>query len=225
MKQVRTATVGLVALLLVLALVPAASAQADAAGSHGHPAATRENVSWWWDADTNVGVSKLVRTQAGLRAALRVDNLTPGDAVTLWVIVFNNPEACSTSPCSVPADVFNEAAGADFYWADGAVVGLNGEARLRGSLHVGQTAYSGKAETGLAEPVPLMAPRTAEVVLAVHSHGPALAGAELEAQLTSYTGGCAVFNGPDGFAGGFEDLPDEVGECSTIQGALHQASG
>ena len=147
--------------------------------------------------------------------------LTPGDAVTLWIITFNNPEACATTPCSIPADVLNEAAGADFYWAAGKVVGANGRVVLSGRLDVGQTAYSGKVEVGIGDAVPLDNPFGAEVVLATHSHGPAATGAELAAQLTSFTGGCAVFNGADGFATGFDDIPDEVGECATIQRSLH----
>ena len=123
--------------------------------------------------------STLVRTENGVQARFAAKELTPGDAVTLWVITFNHPKACSTTPCSIPADVFNEAAGADFYWAAGKVVGDNGRVVLSGRLDVGQTDYSGKVEVGIGDAVPLDNPYGAEVVLATHSHGPAATGAEL----------------------------------------------
>lgn len=204
-----------IAAAALVAMIPAASADTTRE-------VTTEGVSWWWDDTSTVGTSHLARTETGLQAKFVAKELTPGDAVTLWVITFNNPEACSTTPCSVPADVFNEAAGADFYWAAGKVVGANGRVVLSGRLNVGQTAYSGKVEVGIGDAVPLDNPYGAEVVLATHSHGPAATGAELYAQLTSFTGGCAVFNGADGFATGFGDIPDEVGECATIQRSLHQ---
>lgn len=206
---------GAVAILVATMVAPAAA-------STNQSALSREPVSWWWDHDDTVGRSNLVRTPNGLRAAVRSTGLTPGDAVTLWFIVFNNPEACSTSPCSVPADVFNSDTEADFFWGDGRVVGAKGSATFAGSLGVGQTAHSGKVEIGAGDAVPLTNPRGAEVVLALHSHGPAATGDLLAAQLGSYTGGCEVFNGPDGFAAGPADIPDAFGECSTLQGALHR---
>lgn len=206
-------------LFAVGALVAATVAPVSATG---HGAASKEPVSWWWDDGTTTGRSVLVRTDDGLRGVFTTSGLTPGDAVTLWFIVFNNPAACLTSPCSVPADVFTEEAGADFYWGDGRIIGSTGRARFVGSLAVGQTAYSGKVEIGVGDAVPLTSPHGAEVVLAVHSHGPASTGDELSAQLDSFTGGCLVFNGVDGFATGPADLPDAAGECATLQRSLHQ---
>jgi hypothetical protein len=209
----------LMMVFVVAALVAATVAPVSAAGQRE---ATKEPVSWWWDDASTTGSSVLVRTDAGLRGVFSTSGLTPGDAVTLWFIIFNHPEACSTSPCSVPADVFNEDAGADFYWGDGGIAGPTGRVSLVGPLAVGQTAYSGKVEIGAGEAVPLSNAHGAEVVLAVHSHGPASTGDELASQLSSFTGGCLVFNGADGFATGPEDLPDAPGECSTLQRALHQ---
>lgn len=204
-----------VAALAVMAVMPAAGA------SHDNQT-TKERSTWWWDGGSRTGRSVLTRGQGGLEASYGGEGLTPGDAVTLWFIIFNNPEGCATSPCSIPADVFNPDARADFHWGDGRVVGPSGNAMFNGSLPVGQTTTSGKVETGLGEAVALDDPRGAEVVLALHSHGPALTGSDLVAQLTSFTGGCMVFNGPDGFAGGPADLPDAVGECSTIQRSVHR---
>ena len=208
--------------LLVLMLVVAGLVASLPAAGASQRVTTVEPVSWWWDESDRVGVSVLHRSDDGIRALFASKGYTPGDAVTLWAIHFNNPSACATSPCSVPADVFNEAAEADFYWVAGKVVGPSGRLVLRGSLAVGQTAYSGKVEIGAGDAVPLVNPFGAEIVLATHSHGPAAEGEALAAQLTSFTGGCEVFNGADGFATGPQDIPDAVGECSTIQGSRHQ---
>ena len=53
----------------------------------------------------------------------------------------------------------------------------------------------------------------------MHSHGPALTGEELKAQISSYTGGCETFLGNQyGIAQGPQDVPMAPHECSTIAG-------
>ncbi len=69
--------------------------------------------------------------------------------------------------------------------------------------------------------VPLTNPHGAEVVLALHSHGPMVPSA-MPDQINSFLGGCAAFNGPNGFAAGPGDVPDAVGECSTFVRSLHR---
>jgi hypothetical protein len=51
-------------------------------------------------------------------------------------------------------------------------------------------------------------------------------GPTLASQLSSFTGGCTVFLGDlelpgSGLADGPEDVPDAVGECSTLQASIH----
>jgi hypothetical protein len=70
--------------------------------------------------------------------------------------------------------------------------------------------------------VGLLNPLTADVQLALHSHGPAGSGQVLKAQLSSFLGGCQTFLGPDGIADGPEDMPVAVGECTTFQYSNHQ---
>lgn len=214
--------VGVLAAAMVVSLALSASpasgtVPADVSGADVH---------WWWDAEASVGTSQLVRTDAGISARVTTSGLPAGQAVTLWFIIFNHPAGCSTRPCSIPADVFNDAAGADFYFGGGHVVGGADSTSFGGHLAVGQTRGSGKAElaeagVGFFEAVPLTAPRAAEVVLALHSHGPALTGPALAHQISSFLGGCQRFNGPDGFAAGPGDIPDAQGECSTLQYSRH----
>jgi hypothetical protein len=87
---------------------------------------------------------------------------------------------------------------------------------------VNDTSGSGLAEVG-GTAVGLLHPATAEVMLALHSHGPAMSGQTLKQQLSSFLGGCQMFLGPDGIADGPEDMPVSPGECSTFQYSIHQA--
>jgi hypothetical protein len=51
--------------------------------------------------------------------------------------------------------------------------------------------------------------------MAIHSHGPAVPGQTLKAQLSSFLGGCNILLD-------VADFPDEVGECVTFQSSIHQ---
>lgn len=184
--------------------------------------APAEKAYWYWDAQNSVGMATLDRNANGISANFRTTGLPEGQAVTLWIMFFNHPEFCTTSPCSAPADLFTPGVDGDFYLASGHVTGSSGTMGFGGHLSVGDVSNSGRAELG-AGAVPLTNPYGAEVVLALHSHGPALTGTDLAYQLSSFLGGCDIFNGPNGFASGPWDVPDTVGECSTIQYSLHQA--
>lgn len=182
---------------------------------------TTANVYQWWDRDNPVGTATLTRSDAGITAVVHTSGLPPGQAVTLWFIFFNKPENCLTSPCSVPADVFTPSAEADFHFGSGHVVGGEGTATFAAHLSVGDTSGSGKVEIGAGDGVPLTDPLGAEVVLALHVHGPAQKGQTLKSQISSYLGGCEVFLGPDGFAAGPNDVPHQKGECATTQISVH----
>jgi len=178
-------------------------------------------VMWEFDDETMVGTSSLLRTEDGLHGDLTATGLTPGDAVTMWIAFFTNPEACSATPCPRPGDVGNPATGADLYWVDGAVVDADGQVTFGGTVRVGQVEGSLKDEVGLVPGVRLSDPFGSEVAMALHSHGPALEGRALREQLTTFLGGCEVLTGVRGFAQSFDDLPDEVGECTTFQKSIH----
>jgi hypothetical protein len=181
-----------------------------------------------WDG-TPLGESTLVRTDAGISASYRSSGVPAGQAVTLWFVIFNNPSACS-GPCGAADLFFNPAAGGDFLVAAGNVIGASGTANFGASLKVGDTSGSAFPEIGMPErSVGLTNPRGAQVALLLHSHGPKLGGPDLVAQLSTFTGGCQVFQGDlelpgSGLADGPEDVPDAIGECSTIQASVHFAS-
>jgi len=179
-------------------------------------------VFWWWDEVTEVGRASLLRTPQGISATFHTSGLPAGHAVTLWFIIFNNPAACFTNPCIAGVDLFNPDAAADFIYAGGHVVG-GPRNTFAGHLQVGDSSGSGFNEFGVPElAIGLSNPMGAEVLLALHSHGPAMTGQDLVAQIGSFTGGCDDFLGPGGFAAGFGDIPVNFGECSTMQFSLHQ---
>jgi hypothetical protein len=188
------------------------------------------NVYWSWDSSTPIGTATLVRSASGITAIFQSQGVPAGQAVTLWMIVFNNPENCDSTPCAniaaapneFPPDLFNPSVAGDFYFASGHVTS-GGQTTLGGHLRVGDLRGSGRVEVGIDGGIPLMDPFKAEVLLAVHSHGPALRGTELQRQLSSFLGGCQAFLGPVGFAAGPGDVPDAVGECSTMQFSVHRA--
>ncbi len=215
-------------ILLVLVLVAVGVVVASGSGEK-----SESPVYWSWDmGGDSVGSSQLVRTKNGISAEYSTYDMTPGNAVTLWFIVFNNPEFCTEAEdgCS-PDDIFgNPDVEADFLVASGHVIGESGNATFSGHLNVGDTSGSGLAEAlcgsqDCIETPGLLYPDKALVVLGIHDHGPAQTGQVLKEQISSFLGGCiGAFNGNQyGFATSMADLPDADGECSTIQFSPHPA--
>jgi hypothetical protein len=211
-RSVRVATV------VVFIAAGAQALQVSVAGMNR--ASDRRTISpIYWLSD-EVGTSMLVRSESGVSFTYHTSGLVPGQAVTLWVVVFNNPAACATHPCTFN-DMPNPDAEGDFLFGGGHVIGGTGTGNYGGHLAVGDVSGSGLAEIG-GPALGLLDPFTAEIHLALHSHGPAVPGRTLKAQLSSFLGGCEIFLGNDGIADGPEDIPDEVGECVTFQESIHQ---
>jgi hypothetical protein len=202
--------------LLGLSVVAALALQAPVEGKRSP--ANRVTVSPVYWGDAIVGSSMLVRTPNGISFTYQTSSLAPavGHAVTLWIVVFNHPELCATSPCT-DADLFVPAVQGDFLLGAGRVIGGSGTGNFGGQLRAGDSSQSGMAEAGLGPAVGLLEGLTysAEIHMAIHSHGPAVPGQILKAQLSSFLGGCQVLLDPP-------DFPDEVGECTTFQVSIHQ---
>jgi hypothetical protein len=213
------------ALLAGLFAIAAAGAVQHVSAQQGSGAGRRSvsPVYSTWDTATVLGRSAVVRTDKGISATFETSNLPPGQAITLWFGVINNPAACATSPCT-PADADNPDTRADFLWGGGNIVGASGKGALAGRLAVGDVSGSAFIEFGMPQAaVGLTDPWNAEIILLLHSHGPALTGQALKHQMTSFLGGCDVFlGGADGFADGPGDIPANVGECATFQESTHQ---
>ena len=214
--------VGVIGLTLALAITgPPQRAEAQAARS---VAVTTSDVHWTWDPVTVVGSSTLVRKDSEITAAFPSSQLPAGQGMTLWFIVFNNPGACASTPCGI-GDLLNPVVQGDVLWGGGRIVGGSAAGDFRGHLPVGDASASGFLEIGLPKrAVGLLDPHNAEVYLVIHSQGPAVRGSVRVEQPSSYRDGCVTFlGGPDAIADGPSDVPDQVGECSTIQASVHTA--
>jgi hypothetical protein len=204
-----------------LALQAGVEGRLPAAGS---PHSTTSPVYWNWDPVNAAGSSTLTRAPNGVSFTYHTAPLPAGQVVTVWIVVFNNPEYCATRPCSAPADVMNPDVQADFLYGGGHVIGGSGRGNFGGHLRVGDASGSGLAEIG-GPATGLLDPYKPDIQLALHSHGPAQSGQVLKAQLTSFLGGCVTFLGADGIATGPQDMPTAPGECSTFQYSDHESSG
>jgi hypothetical protein len=125
----------------------------------------------------------LEREHDEIEFKLKTKGLVPGDAYTLWLVVVNNPTACSTVPCAAPDIIGNAATDSQVRFADGRVAGGSGKATFRGEAKRGPLSgwLPGRA---------LKDPFGAEIHLVVNSHGPKLP-AFMPGMIRTYRGGCS----------------------------------
>jgi hypothetical protein len=120
--------------------------------------------------NTIPGAASTVVTQTGgATMTLHTSGLTGGDAVTVWWVIFNNPEACTGGEGGLrcgPPDLHNGAAEASVLYAAGHVIGTDGTASWGGHLNTNDTtdALFGPGLTN---------PTTADIHFVIHDHGPA----------------------------------------------------
>jgi hypothetical protein len=167
--------------MLVLAVAVALTVSAVPVLAHG--AATKQSVSVhaFPGADgiePMDGSARLVRTDNGISFRMRTDSLTPGDVVTVWYVIFNDPSKCGNAaaiegPRCSGSDLATEGVGGKVMWAAGSIVGRDGTANWAGHLGVGElTAPHPSFDTGQS----LENARGAEVHLVMHTHGAARPG-------------------------------------------------
>jgi hypothetical protein len=141
------------------------------------------------------GASTLVREADRVDGTLRLEGLTPLRATTVWWVVFDRPAGC-VAACDA-GDLFddtgalapNPEARISLIWGAGQ---LPASSSVAFNLHLDRGRDNGAVVFGPG----LLDPAGAEIHLLVRTHGPALGGdtrgETLEAQLTSYEGGCAT---------------------------------
>lgn len=172
---------GLLLVLAVLAvlvapqLAPAQAVTTTSVHVRGEPENTVEGAS-----------STLVRTPDGVTFTVITSELPPNNALTIWVIIFNNPELCSAPGCG--SDDFPQRGGdpgvdASVVWGNtGTVVTADGKANFGGHVTVGDTSAA-RFGPGLLDP------HGAEIHMIVRSHGPVIPEL-LSEQLTTFDAGC-----------------------------------
>ncbi len=112
----------------------------------------------------------------------------------MWWVIFNNPEFC-VGGCGED-DFSNAAVNASVFFADGEVIGSNGLGNFSAQVGIGQLPSPNQVELGNG----LFNPLTAEVWNVVRDHGPASSDpALLNAQLTTFNGGCTLTPRVDSF--------------------------
>ena len=185
-------------------------------------------VGWWWGEGTG-GTAKIVRTNKGISGNFssslsNSEGSAEGLAVTLWLIIFNNPNECATSPCS-ESDLGNPAVMPDAVYGAGNIVDDSEQASLGFHLKAGDNSGSIADLFGLptdgGEPFGLIDPRGAEVHYVLRLHGPMIP-LEMPAQIKTYGGGCVDF-APYGYLppANESELKLGWGECQDVQAALN----
>jgi len=144
------------------------------------------------------GGTILARNRDSVFATVHTSGLTPGEAVTSWFGIFNNPRNCATRPCTM-ADFSNPAVEVSIVNFGGQIIGLDGSATYGAFLKVGDTsgAFIGPG---------LLNPMKAEIHIVTRSHGPAILNNPevLKQQLSMLNGGC----------------PPNA--CANVQESIHQ---
>jgi len=215
-----------------LAPAGAEDAARSAAPGAGVPAEVTSSLYWFADGAEVAGAwAGLLRTSDALRTRTHTAGLPHRHVMTMWWVIFNNPEYCEHGEGPVACgegDLFDGPYGPtgvepSCVYADGSIVGGNGQARFNNWLRIGDTRDSCidffvEAVEGLeGQDYGLTNPQGAEVHLVVRSHGPLLPG-QVPAQRGTFAGGCDAFLPP----GQGPEL--EPGECSDLQFALFPAS-
>ena len=147
----------------------------------------------------------LMRMDHGVSTTVNTVGLKAGDAVTMWWVVFNQPQNCSDAKCG-ENDVFNldaneklilnddgkppfnkaahEAAQISVTYANGHVIDAGGKAKFRGQLPVGDTTQT-LFGPGLVDSM------KAEIHLVLRTHQQAKPG-QVDAMTYTLNGGCAA---------------------------------
>lgn len=181
--------------LLLLACIALVSVSSGRAGTNVSRNSSNSAAHLnWLPASGNAGTianssSGLIRNADGIVATISTTGLLANGAYTVWWVVFNDPQFCSPPQCDAgdfPQNGGNPNVQASVLWATGRVADEYGQADFGAHLAAGGiSAAPGPVQFGPA----LLTPR-AEILLVVRSHGPALTGADLNAQLTTFNGGC-----------------------------------
>lgn len=179
-------------------------------------------VQWVSDETVVPGAqSTLTRMEHGIYGVFNAVGLEPGDAYTMWWLIFNEPQNCSGGECG-PDDAFlldengailrvdgedqmnweaRAATDLSTHRATGTIIDMDGTAEFRAHLPVGDVTEAVLRGTGLKDPY------RAEVHVILRTHGQAQPG-NIHLQMNTPWGGC-----PDGWP--------KAPPCSEIQFAVH----
>ncbi len=146
-----------------------------------------------------VGSATLKREKNGVRVEIETSSLEPGDAHTVWWLIFNNPDECdgsnfSLGNCDNDGDFdFLSAVNGSVLNATGGVADEFGDATFNAFLPLGLIRLNRTATGRERHRVGpgLQNPKGAEIHVVIRTHGPASGTpAELIEQMSTLDGGC-----------------------------------
>lgn len=186
-------------------LVPISEAEANHNAAQVEPVVSTTFVEWVDDETVVEGAtSSLTRMEHGVYMTFDAVALEPGEAYTVWWVIFNKPNNCSDGECGLDDSfvmdengefVLTEEGARTFNLpardvttyselrATGSIVDADGTAEFRAHLPVGDVT---EAEFGPG----LLDPMKAEIHVILRSHGPIQAGI-IHQQMNTPWGGCA----------------------------------
>lgn len=130
--------------------------------------------------------STLIRNDAGITMTIITSDLVPGDAYTIWWVIFNNPEYCAIPGACAGGDLAprggDPAIQSSVAYGTGHVVSGTGVAGFAAHRVPGDM-------TGVRFGPGLISPKKAEVHLVVRTHGQPIPGM-VDEQIGSLNGGC-----------------------------------
>lgn len=163
--------------------------------------------------------STVRRTKNGVNATLHTSGLTPGNAYTMWMVVFNNPAACAGVPCLEP-DLFNPDVAGNVIYVTGHVAD-DEEGTFSGRVAKGDTSNTVPLDEildgmfdFLPPPVGLTELLDAEIHLVVRNHG-AMIPDQMPGQIHTFEGGCTEVSSLG--------LGSGPNVCADIQASIHAA--
>jgi hypothetical protein len=175
---------------------------------------TRGVPVYWFAGPTLVpgASSKITRNDAGATSTLHTSGLTAGNAYTMWMVVFNVPGNCATSPCGEADVVPGTTAVVDVIYVAGNVVGGSGRATFSGRRATADNSKSLFAQ--FSAPAPgLTDPYGAEMHLIVRDHGPKIPGM-VPGEIHTFEGACTP-ESSFGLGGG-------PNTCTDVQFSVHE---
>lgn len=191
--------------LIILALAGQASSQSSESGNVKTSIAPVQVMGS--GAVVPAAGASLSRNNQGVFGTISTSGLTPGHVITLWWVIFNNPEFCANPVC-VTSDFNNPAVNGSLQYGGGTIADEGGRANFSGFLAEGDNTgfFLNPLFPNLPNPAPgIVNAKKAQIHLAVRSHGfPNTNPAIFQQQLTSFPGGCSVAMPP----------------CATLQAAV-----
>ena len=209
--------------IVIPTLMPIAESSMETSHEEVEPIISTTFVQWVADYTAVEGAtSSLTRMKHGLYMTFEATQLEPGEAYTVWWVIFDKPENCSDGACGVDdvflvdeednfiltdegARTFNlpgrEATLFSEIRATGSIIDVDGTAEFRAHLPIGDGTEASFG-TGLIDPM------KAEVHLILRTHGAAIPG-RIHEQMNTTWGGC-----PEGWP----KTP-----CHNVQLSIHQA--